>query len=568
MSALPQVGWWEGYFTLTTRHLPWYAVLIASVQLSVAVFVPAVRTSALVQLAVVELLALAVWLLLRAGRSGVASAVAVAGGWLLLAGASLLTGGVGPVHLVTFTVLVVLAALLLGSGGAVTIAVLTMALVVVAPAGPGGASTWLPALAPSSPGMVRVALAYLFIIIFLAVAQREMREAVLRNASSLSLLRATLDSTADGILVVDTMGAVAGHNQKFLDLWGIPAEMADARDDRKMIAYVLDQLKDPGSFTRKIGQLYDQPDAVSSDLLEFHDGRRYERYSQPQKLDGKTVGRVWSFRDVTERHHAEAARRRLEAELFQAQKMEALGRLAGGIAHDFNNILTAIVSYTELARLDSEDRPAAQESHDEVIRASHRARDLIKQILVFSRSKSEGRIPIRLGAIVTETLGQLQASLPEGVQVVVEPFGDDRVVLADPTQIHQVVMNLCVNAGHAMGGAGGRMAVGLEHATVAEEPVPAVPGLPPGAYMVLKVTDTGPGMDQATLARIYEPFFSTKAAGKGTGLGLAVVHSIVRNHEGGIAAESVPGRGTTFRVYFPVWNGSPAEAAAGSDKPA
>jgi signal transduction histidine kinase len=547
------VGWFEGYFTLTPRHLPWYAALIGAVLLGVAVFVPEVRTSFLIQLVLVEAAVLAVWILLRAGHPKIASAVAVASGWIIMAGAGLLTGGIGPVHYLTFAVVLVMAGLLLGSGGAVVVGVATIALGQFAPD--------LPAVAPSAPPLIRIAFAYLFIIIYLGVAQMEMRDVVRQSAASLSLLRATLESTADGILVVDNSGAVVGQNQKFLDLWRIPPELVATRDDARLIASVLGQVRDPDGFLSKIRQLYGEPDAVSFDVLEFLDGRVFERYSQPRKLDHTTVGRVWSFRDVSERRRAETARRRLEEELFQAQKMDSLGRLAGGIAHDFNNILTAIVSYTELALQDAADRPDVRESLAEVLRAANRASDLVRQILVFSRTRAEQRVPVGLPQIVGEALQLLQSTLPRRVVVVFEPIEGGPPVLADPTQIHQVVMNLGLNAGQAMREAGGTLTVRLQPTTVVPGAEPPVPGLAPGRYMALSVSDTGVGMGEETLARIFEPFFSTKAPGEGSGLGLSVVHSIVRNHEGGIAVVSARGGGSTFTVFLPV--AEPEDRAAG-----
>jgi signal transduction histidine kinase len=245
----------------------------------------------------------------------------------------------------------------------------------------------------------------------------------------------------------------------------------------------------------------------------------------------------------------------LEEELFRAQRLEALGRLAGGIAHDFNNILTAVVSYTELALLDVEDRPEVVENLGAVLTASQRARHLVTQVLAFSRTRANERIPLSLRASVAEAVRLLKSTLPGTVQIDMETAGEDLVVLADPAQIHQVVTNLGVNAGHAMEESGGRLEVRLQSAVVADfSPMPA-PGLSAGPHMVLTVTDTGPGMDPATLDRIFEPFFSTKSPGKGTGLGLSVVHSMVRNHGGGIAVDSTPGSGTTFSVYFPAHHG-------------
>ena len=509
---------------------------------ALAAVVPAVRASVLVQLALVEAALLAVWLLLRAGHSKAASAVAVVAAWCVIAGAALVTGGVGPIHYVTFTVILVLAGLLLGTGGAVLVATLTIGFGQFAPV--------IATVAPPAPALVRIAFAYLFIIIFLALAQREMRDAVLQSVSADSLLRATLESTADGILVVNDSGTVAGYNQKFLELWSIPPDVAATRDNARLIASVLGQLRDPDGFTAKIRQVNEAPDAVSSDVLEFLDGRVFERYSQPRKVEGVTVGRVWSFRDVSERRRAEKTRRGLEEELFQAQKMDSLGRLAGGIAHDFNNILTAIVSYTELAQQDAADRPEVSESLSEVLRAAHRASDLVRQILAFSRTRAVERVPVSVPRIVHEALQLLQSSLPRRVDVAFDPGDEDLRVWGDPTQIHQVIMNLGLNAGQSMRAGGGTLTVRLGRTSVRPGEPPPAPGLAPGGYVAISISDTGIGMDVQTQARIFEPFFSTKPPGEGSGLGLSVVHSIVRNHEGGITAESELGLGSTFTVFL------------------
>ena len=550
------VGWREGYFTLASRHIPWYAALIGAVFLAVAAIVPTVRTSILIQLSMVEAALLAVWLLLRAGHPKAAAVVAVVVAWCDTAGAALLTGGVGPVHYVTFAVILVMAGLLLGSGGAVTVAVLTLGLGEFAPV--------IAVVAPPAPPLVRIALAYLFIIIFLALAQREMRDAIQQSVRSSSLLRATLESTADGILVVDSSGAVVGHNGKFIELWRIPADVLATGDDARLIASAMGQLRDPDGFAAKIRQLYEAPDAVSFDVLEFLDGRVFERYSQPRKVEGMTVGRVWSFRDVSERRRAETARRRLEEELFQAQKMESLGRLAGGIAHDFNNILTAIVSYTELAQQDAADRPEAVESLSEVLRAANRATDLVRQILVFSRTRAEQRVPVSLHRLIREALPLLRATLPRKVEVVFDPGEPELPVFADPAQIHQVFMNLGLNAGQAMRQGGGTLTVKLRPAAVLPEDPPPAPGLTPGRYVALTISDTGRGMDSQTVSRIFEPFFSTLPPGEGSGLGLSVVHSIVRNHEGGISVKSEPGQGSTFTVFLQVADGESMIAGVSS----
>ncbi len=261
---------------------------------------------------------------------------------------------------------------------------------------------------------------------------------------------------------------------------------------------------------------------------------------------------VWSYRDLTDRRRAEETRHRLEEQLFHAQKMEALGTLAGGIAHDFNNILTAIMSYTELAAQDAGEHSEAREHLGYVLQASHRARDLVSQILTFSRSMPQHRTPVRLGQVVTDALALLRSTLPPSIEVVADCAQDETPVLADAAQIHQVVMNLCVNAAHAMEPLGGRLTVRLAPVEIPPAGTPATAGLGPGRYLLLSVKDTGVGMDATTAARVFEPFFSTREPGRGTGLGLAVVHAIVRNHGGTVAVESRLGAGSSFRVFLPV----------------
>jgi PAS domain S-box-containing protein len=240
----------------------------------------------------------------------------------------------------------------------------------------------------------------------------------------------------------------------------------------------------------------------------------------------------------------------LQEQLRRTQKLEALGTLAGGIAHDFNNILGAILAFTELAKLENPDRPALQEQLREITLAGQRATNLVRQILSFSRQQHQERKPIALTPVVAEALKLLRSTLPSTIDLVVSLPDAVPNVSADVTQIHQVVMNLCTNAAQAMNGRG-RLSVSLdtlEH----DASTPAHPvGLPSGRYLRLLVADTGHGMDAATVERIFEPFFTTKQPGEGTGLGLAVVHGIVKDHEGGIGVASQPGRGTTFTILLP-----------------
>jgi signal transduction histidine kinase len=252
-----------------------------------------------------------------------------------------------------------------------------------------------------------------------------------------------------------------------------------------------------------------------------------------------------------ERKQAEAAREELQAQLFQAQKMEAIGTLAGGIAHDFNNILGTIIGYSEMAL---EDMPRDSVVHDnlqEVLSAGKRARDLVRHILTFSHKHEYQRQPVQLHVVVQEALKLLRVSLPTTIDIRQHLDPTASPVLADPTQMHQVLMNLCSNAAYAMGEAGGVLEVRLEPVEVTADFATAHPPLSPGAYARLTVQDTGHGMESNMLERIFEPFFTTKPVGEGTGLGLPVVHGIIADHGGAITVTSVPRQGTTFDIYLP-----------------
>jgi PAS domain S-box-containing protein len=266
--------------------------------------------------------------------------------------------------------------------------------------------------------------------------------------------------------------------------------------------------------------------------------------------EGQAARMVGFVVDVTERHHAQEELRRLESRLRQAEKMEALGRFAGGIAHDFNNILGGILGYAEML---DEDAPAGSESKryvQSVLAGANRARALVDQILAYSRTQSGKRVALQIECVVAEALELVRGLLPAGVQLVTHLPATPFFVVGDPTQLHQVVMNVCINAVQAMGSSG-TLRVALAAADlVAEQPM-AHGSLQPGAYVRLVVEDTGSGMDDATLARMFEPFFTTREVGKGTGLGLSLVYGIVTDSGGGIAVESEPGRGSTFAIYLP-----------------
>lgn len=261
------------------------------------------------------------------------------------------------------------------------------------------------------------------------------------------------------------------------------------------------------------------------------------------------------FRDITDRKRSDQEREKLEGQLRLAQKMEAIGTLAGGIAHDFNNILSVIIGNSDLLALTDEIPPSAREGINQISAASQRAKQLVKQILTFSRQSEQQKLLINLKPVIKETIGFLRASLPATIQLEHYAKPDVGAIMADPTQMQQVLLNLCTNAAHAMEERGGILRIELDNAAISEENARLSPGLEAGSYVRLAVSDTGHGMERRILERIFDPYFTTKGPGKGTGLGLSVVHGIVKSHGGMLKVYSEAGRGTIFHVFFPKVDG-------------
>jgi signal transduction histidine kinase/CheY-like chemotaxis protein len=272
-------------------------------------------------------------------------------------------------------------------------------------------------------------------------------------------------------------------------------------------------------------------------------------------------------RTIEDRKRAEREKQKIATRLRQAQKMESIGTLAGGIAHDFNNILSAIMGYSEMTLYSLSADSKARANLEQVLQASNRARDLVNQILAFSRQSEQTRKPVQISPLVKETLKLMRASLPTTIKIMEQINENGALIEADPTQIHQVLMNLCTNASDAMREKGGALKVDLDRLNLYEKEAALLyPDLNPGIYEMVSVSDTGDGMDSATMERIFDPYFTTKEAGKGTGMGLSVAHGIVKSHGGVINVHSELGKGTTFQILLPSIDGV-AKSEVDEDKP-
>jgi len=267
--------------------------------------------------------------------------------------------------------------------------------------------------------------------------------------------------------------------------------------------------------------------------------------------DNRPASILGVSRDITERKEAEAEKKQIEAKFLQAQKMEAVGTLAGGIAHDFNNILSGVIGYAELGLNDAGDHPGMRKKLNEILKAGYRARDLVRQILAFSRQQEHEKTSVIVRPIVSEAVKLLRASIPATIEIR-QDLKSASMVIADPTQIHQILMNLCTNAVHAMDESGGVLGIRLDDVILDEDFARQSPDIKPGRFLCLAVSDTGQGIPEDVLPRLYDPFFTTKGPEVGTGLGLSVVHGIVTSHQGAIAVKTGPEQGTTFTVFLPV----------------
>ncbi|MCP4370038.1 MAG: PAS domain S-box protein [Deltaproteobacteria bacterium] len=293
-----------------------------------------------------------------------------------------------------------------------------------------------------------------------------------------------------------------------------------------------------------VQHIIQQNDCCETDIVSPKDNRSYHVTHSPIVHEDGSISKVTVYRDTTDF-------KKMETQLRQAQKMEAIGTLAGGIAHDFNNILFPMFGYLEMILQDLPEDNPQRRLLVEVFSGAKRARDLVKQILAFSRQKDHDLKPVKPNLIIKEALQLIKSSLPSTIKITQNIQTDCGLIFADPTQIHQIVMNLCTNAYHAMEKTGGKLTAHLKEVELTAEDLKDT-AMVPGKHVCLAVVDTGPGMEQKVIDRIFDPYFTTKEQGKGTGLGLAVVDGIVKSHGGRMNVYSEPGKGTEFKVYLPV----------------
>jgi len=389
--------------------------------------------------------------------------------------------------------------------------------------------------------------------VMIDITKRKQTEAALQDSEE--KFRSIVASSMNAVLLTRADGGILSANQAACDLFQMTEQeliaggrnaVVDLTDPRLVLA--LEERERTGkataelNFKKKDGTIF--PAVVSSSVFSDSKGIQYTSMT---------------LRDISVRKRAEAENIKLHRQLRQAQKMEAIGTLAGGIAHDFNNILTSILGYTDLAMAFVEADSRIKHYLSEVQTASYRAGELVKQILTFARQTENDLKPIKVSIIAKEALKLLRSTIPTSITIN-HALESDAVIMGDPSQVHQIFMNLCTNASQAMSEDGGVLTVHLSNFQTETDSIGKNGHLKSGDYLKITVTDTGTGIAEKNIEFIFDPYFTTKGIGEGTGLGLSVVHGIVKSYGGEIFVDSEPGRGSTFTIYLPVLK-KPAEVA-------
>ena len=362
-----------------------------------------------------------------------------------------------------------------------------------------------------------------------------------------AFFEAQVDSALDGVLVLDRNGKKILQNQRLSDLFGIPLHISNDPDDAVQFQFVRALVKNPDRFEEKVNRLNSHPEEVSRDEVELIDDTILERYSAPVRDKALNYyGRIWTFRDITER-------RQLEEQFRQAQKMEAVGQLTGGIAHDFNNQLQVILGCSEFISRELEGNPRLSRMAEMIVNAAKRGADLTHRMLAFARRQTLQPRPVDVNKLLVDMESFLRRTLSVEIELEIAQRGEECNATVDPTQLDNALLNLCVNARDAMPG-GGTLIVGAKNVVLDIDYADQNPGVTPGQYVLIEVSDTGCGIGPENLPRVFEPFFTTKGAGKGTGLGLSMVYGFAKQSQGHVKIYSEQGCGTSVRLYLPKAN--------------